>query len=49
MELRNRLFHEDYARDWQELEELRRICCEETDHARQARIEELSMQQLWVR
>ena len=49
MELRNRLFHEDYARDCQELEELRRICREETDHARQARIEELSMQQLWVR
>ena len=45
LELRNRLFQEDQARDCQEIEELRRICCEETDQARQARIEELSMQQ----
>ena len=29
----------------QEIAELRRICCEETDRARQARIDELSMQQ----
>ena len=42
LELRNRLFHEDNARDCQEIEELRRICCEETDRARQARIHELS-------
>ena len=27
------------------IEESRRICCDETDHARQGRIEELSMQQ----
>ena len=38
-------FQEDHARDCQEIEELRRICCEETHQARQARIEELSMQQ----
>ena len=31
LELRNRLFQEDHARDCQEIEELRRICCEETD------------------
>ena len=34
-----------HARDCQEIEELRRICCEETDRARQARIDELSMHQ----
>ena len=45
LELRNRLFQEDHARDCQELEELRRICCEETDRARQATIDELSMHQ----
>ena len=28
-ELRNRLFQEDHARDCQDIEELRRICCEE--------------------
>ena len=31
------------AKDCQEIEELRRICCEETDRARQARTDELSM------
>ena len=41
----NRLFHEDHARGCQEIEELRRICCQETDQARQARIEELFMLQ----
>ena len=45
LELRNRLFQEDHARDCHEIEELSRICCEETDQARQVRIEELSMQQ----
>ena len=34
-EVRNRLFRENHARDCQEIEELRRICCEETDRARQ--------------
>ena len=43
--LRHRLFQEDHARDCQEIEELRRICCDETEHAKQARSEELSMQQ----
>ena len=43
--LRNRLFQEDHARDCHEIEESRRICCEETDRARQARIDELSMHQ----
>ena len=32
-------------RNFQEIEELRRICCEETDRARQLRRDELSMQQ----
>ena len=45
LELRNRLFQEDHARDCQEIEELRRICSEETNQARQARIEELSTKQ----
>ena len=44
-EFRNLLFQKDHARDFKEIEELRRICCEEVDQARQARIEELSMQQ----
>ena len=30
----------------QEIEELRRICCEETDRARQARIDELTVHQV---
>ena len=42
---RNRLFRENHARDCQEIEELRRVCCEETDRARQARIDELSVHQ----
>ena len=41
-EFRNLLLQEDHARDFKEIEELRRICCEEVDQARQARIEELS-------
>ena len=44
-EIRNRLFQESRARDCQEIEELRRICCEETDRARQLKIDELSMEQ----
>ena len=43
--MRNRLFNDSRARDCQEIEELRRICCEETNRARQLRIDELSMQQ----
>ena len=45
LEMRNGLFRENQAKDCQEIEELRRICCEETDQARQARIDELSMHQ----
>ena len=44
-ELRNRLFQNNHARDCQEIEELRSICCLEADRARQARSDELSMQQ----
>ena len=32
-----------YTRSCREIEELRRICCEETERARQARIDELCM------
>ena len=42
LELRKRLFRENQAKDWQEIEELRRTGCEETDRARRARIDELS-------
>ena len=45
LELRIRLFQEDHARDCQETEELRRSCCEGADRARQARSDELSLQQ----
>ena len=43
--MRNRLYQESHIRTCQEIEELRRICCEETDRARQARIDELSTHQ----
>ena len=45
LDLKNRLFQENRARDCQEIEELRKICCEETHQARQARSEGLSLQQ----
>ena len=45
LDLRNRLFQEDHARDCQEIEELRRICCEEANRARQTRPDELSIHQ----
>ena len=45
LEMRNRRFQESRARDCQEIEESRRICCEETDRARQLRNVELSVQQ----
>ena len=41
----NRLFQERFARNCQDIEGLRRICCEESDRARQLRSDELSMQQ----
>ena len=43
--MRSGLFRENQATDCQEIEELRRFFCEETDRARQARIDELSMHQ----
>ena len=43
LEMRNRLFRENRAKKSQEIEELKTICCEETDRAGQARIGELSM------
>ena len=45
LELRNRFIQESQAKYCQEIEELRGICCEETDRARQARIDELSVRQ----
>ena len=45
LELRNRLVQENHAMDCQEIEELRRIICEEADRARQARSDEMSMRQ----
>ena len=41
LEMRNRIDQESHTRTCQEIEEFRRICCEETDRARQARIDEL--------
>ena len=35
LEMRNRLFRENQAKDCQEIEDLTGICCEETDRARQ--------------
>ena len=43
--MRNRLFNESRARNCEEIEELRRFCCEETKRAIQLRSDELSMQQ----
>ena len=43
LELRNRLFQENHGKVNQEIEE--RICCEEIEQTRQARSEELSVQQ----
>ena len=45
LEMKNRLFQENQAKDCQEIEELRRICCEETDQASHAIIDELSVRQ----
>ena len=43
--MRNKLFQESHTKDCQEIEELRRRCCEESDRARQAKLDELSMMQ----
>ena len=45
LEMRNKLFLESRTKDSQEIEELRRRCCEESDRARQAKLNELSMMQ----
>ena len=45
LEMRNRLFRENQAKDCQEIEEVRKIRCEERDRARQARTDELSVHQ----
>ena len=45
LELRSRFFQECQAKYCQEIEELSRVCCEETDRARQGRIDELSVRQ----
>ena len=45
LDMKNRLFRVNQTKDCQEIAELRKICCEETDRARQARIDELSMHQ----
>ena len=41
--MRNSLFQESRTKDCREIEELRRRCCEESDKARQAKLDELSM------
>ena len=43
--MRHRIFQEHRARNCQDIQELRRICCEETNRARQLRLDELSVQQ----
>ena len=45
LEMRNSFFREHQAKDCHEIAKLKRTCREETDRARQARIDELSMQQ----
>ena len=45
LEMRNKLFQESRTKDCQEIEELRRRCCEESDRARQAKLDALSMMQ----
>ena len=41
----NKLFQESRTKDCQEIEELRRRCCEESDRALQSKLDELSMMQ----
>ena len=43
--MRDKAFQEDRARECQEVEELRRICCAEAHRARQLKYDELSTQQ----
>ena len=39
-EVRNRLFQESRAKKCRDIEELQRICCEETDRARPLRLDD---------
>ena len=43
--MKKKLFQESRTKDGQEIEELRRRCCEESDRARQAKLDELSVMQ----
>ena len=45
LEKRNKLFRESRTKDCQEIQELRRRCCEESDRARQAKLDEWCVQQ----
>ena len=45
LDIRNKAIEEDRARDYQDIEELRRICCAEADRARRLKYDELSTQQ----
>ena len=47
LEVRKRLRHESQVRTSQEIEELRRICHEETNQVRKLKIEELPLRQEW--
>ena len=42
LEMRNKAFQEDRARDCQEMDELQRICCAEAERAPPLRIDEKS-------
>ena len=42
--MRNIVFQEDRARNWQDVEDLRKFCCAEAERARQLKYDELSTQ-----
>ena len=44
LDMRNRAFQEDRAKNSRAIDEIRRICCAEADRARQLKYDELSMQ-----
>ena len=48
LEMRNGLFRENRAKDWQEIEVLRSMCCGETDRARQATCIKRGILRQWV-
>ena len=45
LEMRKRALQEDRVKSYQEIEDLRRICCTEAERARHLRIDELSTQE----